>query len=171
MNAQTTQFDDLHLVALPSAVNCTELFVRFSLTEWSLRGLADDAAQAANALVSAAVEGANPDSPGFITVRVRLRGDKFVIEVEDERTDTSTPAPEVANGRTGVAALEDGRRLVWCELALPEGVTASAVPLPRREPKKSHISEQTGDETADIDPEVMERLLSGLSKGTDNQPE
>ena len=39
MNNQTSQVDDLRLVATPSAVNVAEMFVRFSLMEWSLRPL------------------------------------------------------------------------------------------------------------------------------------
>lgn len=171
MNPQTTQVDDLRLVALPSAVNCTELFVRFCLTEWSLRGLSDDAAQAAGQLVSAAVNSADPQAPGFITVRVRVRGDSFVIEVEDEQNGTRATAPDLAAGRTGVVALDGGGKLVWCELPLPAGVTASGVPLPRREPKKSHAAEGQPDASSEIDPAVMERLLSGLSKPPDSQNE
>src|SRR5579885_2638595 len=43
VNVHTTQIDDLQLIALPSAVNCAEMFVRFTVTEWSLRPLADEA--------------------------------------------------------------------------------------------------------------------------------
>lgn len=172
MNAQTTQMDDLHLVALPSAVNCAELFVRFALAEWSLRLLLDEAVQVARQVVVAAVNSADPQSPGLITVRLRLRGDRLVIEVED-RQMVSPPVglPTLASGRTGVTSLEGRGTLVWCELPLPAGVTASAVPLPRREQRRSPAAQQMTDEPAEVDPQVIQRILFGLSQSSDGQTE
>lgn len=170
VNPQTTQVDDLQLIALPSAVNCTDLFAQFTLTEWSLRALKDDAAQTAGKLVQAAVDSADPDSPGFITVRLRLRGDGLVIEVEDQVPHPASKMPSLEGLRTGVEALGGGGKLVWCEMPLPDGVTASAVPLPRREQRKQPASEPN-DETVEVDPQVMQRLLSGLSGTSRDKPE
>ncbi|MCI2420752.1 ATP-binding protein [Saccharopolyspora sp. K220] len=164
MNTQTSQVDDLRLIALPSALNCTEMFVRFSLTEWSLRELIDETTQLAAALVTAAVDSADPDSPGFITVRLRLSGESLVAEVEDEQaTIPPALAPGFAGGRCGATALRGGGTLVWCEVPLPSGVSANAVPLPRRSRKRASQAEHHVEETAEIDPEVIKRLLSGLS--------
>ena len=156
MNAHTAQVDDLRLIALPSAVNCTNLFVRFALTEWSLRPLVDEANEVAGRMVNAAVDGADPKNPGFITIRLRLTGDSLVIEAE---ADARGEAPELGYQRSGVERLPDGRRMSWCQLGLPTGVTANEVPLPRREKKRSYVNE---DETAEVDPEVISRLLTGL---------
>lgn len=165
MNTQTAQVDDLRLIALPSAVNCAELFVRFALTEWSLRSMVDEATQLAAQFVTAAVDSASPDSPGFITVRLRLSGESLVVEVEDEQaTDPPALSPTLAGGHCGATALQGGGTLVWCELALPGGVSANSVPLPRRSPKRSAPAEHPAEETAEIDPEVIKRLLTGLSK-------
>lgn len=165
MNTQTTQFDDLHLVALPSAVNCTDLFVRFSLSEWSLRGLTDEAATVASQLAASVVETADSQDPGLLTVRLRLSGDSLVIEIEDNQPGPSpSTAPEVAHGSAGVVDKDGPGKRIWCELPLPGGVNASEVPLPRRERKKPNASGGASDEMAEVDPEVIERLLTGLNK-------
>ncbi|GAA2775648.1 ATP-binding protein [Saccharopolyspora taberi] len=161
MNAPTAQVDDLRLIALPSAVNCTNLFVRFALTEWSLRPLVDEATAVANRMVSAAIDAADQNNPGFITIRLRLTGDSLVIEAE---ADARGEAPELGYQRSGVEYLADGRRMSWCQLSLPTGVSANEVPLPRREKKRSYVSE---DETAEVDPEVISRLLTGLNRSSE----
>nr|WP_308423988.1 ATP-binding protein [Saccharopolyspora subtropica] len=164
VNTQTAQVDDLRLIALPSAVNCAEMFVRFALAEWSLRELTDETTQLASDLVTAAVDSADPDTPGFLTIRLRLSGESLIIEVEDEQaTIPPALAPGFANGRCGATALRGGGTLVWCEVPLPGGVSATAVPLPRRSRKRTAPAERAAEETAEIDPEVIKRLLSGLS--------
>ncbi|MFR9728409.1 ATP-binding protein [Saccharopolyspora sp. MS10] len=174
MNADTAQVDDLRLIALPTALNCTEIFVRFTLSEWSLRPLADGAAQTTKRMVDAAVQAADPKNPGFLTIRLRLRGDCLVIEVEDETVGIS-PAPlrELEGMRTGVERIGARGHRRWCELALPSGMSASAVPLPRREKRRSPAAEALGDEPDELDPQVMQRLLSGLNNagGGHRKPE
>lgn len=129
---QTAQVDDIRLVALPSAVNCTELFVRFSLTEWSLKEMLDEASDVAKQLVLAVIEKTDPRSPGFVTVRLRLSGDVLLAEVEDDQIGFAhAGAPQVRGKRTGAVPLQWGK-LVWCELPLPEGMSAKSVRLPRR---------------------------------------
>lgn len=168
MNAQTAQVDDLRLIALPSAVNCTDLFVKFTLAEWSLRSLEGHAGDVAGQLVAATLEGADSDNPGFLTVRLRLRGDCLVIEVEDDQPGPMSEAPSIDGARTGVEPLESPGKRLWCEVELPGGVNASSVPLPQRERKRSPAAERMGDETEEVDPEVMQRLLAGLG-GTSPQ--
>jgi hypothetical protein len=172
VNPQTAQVDDLQLVALPSAVNLAEMFVRFTLTEWSLRSLFEDAIHVARQLVAAVVETSDSRSPALITVRLRLRGNWLVIEVADDQT-AQLPAGSitVAGRRAGVVPLPGRGKLVWCELPLPTDVTASAVPLPRRERKRSPAAEALGDEPHEVDPEVMKRLLYGLNRPPDEQAE
>lgn len=170
MNAHTTQVDDLQLIAQPSAVNCADLFVRFSLAEWSLRPLADEASEVARQLVSAAVDSADSRSPGFITVRLRLRGDGLVIEVEDDQPASGAEPPTVPGRRTDVMRMGHGK-LVWCELPLPGGVSASAVRLPQRERRRSPAAERAANEAPEVDPHVMERILAGLSRSTEGRAE
>lgn len=165
MNAETAQVDDLRLVALPSAVNCADLFARFTLAEWSLRRMADDAAHTVTQLVTSIVDNADSRSSGFVVVRLRLHGDRLVIEVEHDQSERS-PAlpPALADVHTGTVPLQDRGTLVRCELPLPEGTTASDIPLPRRDTTKSRTPEQATDAADDVDPQLMQRLLSGLTR-------
>lgn len=187
MNQQTAQVDDLRLVALPSAVNCTELFVRFSLTEWSLAELIGETADAARRLVAAVIEQTNTRAPGFVTVRLRLSGDALLVEVEDDQVALAhTPAPQVPGKRTGAVPLDGRGKLVWCELPLPAGMSATSVRLPRRGDRRvpmtnpvraqfpeslhtpeapppiggRHAQEQPGP----IDPDLVDRVLVGLKR-------
>jgi hypothetical protein len=166
VSSHTAQVDDLQLIALPSAVNCADLFVRFSISEWSLAPLRDDAVQTTCQMVAAAVDSADTQSPGMITVRLRLAGDVLVVEVEDENPTPPAPSPALEGKRNGIVTKGRGR-LAWCELPLPNGVTASAVPLPRRERKKSAAAQQLSEENAEVDAQVMRRVLSALNRGAE----
>lgn len=171
MDPQTTQVDDLKLVALPTAVNCADMFVRFALREWNLRQLQDETSHVACELVANVVERNTEAVPGFLTLRLRLHGDCLVVEVED--TEVLPPVvPETLAGRKGGAmANPAGGNLMWCEVALPTGVDASAVPLPRRERRKPPTSSPQGqEEAADVDDEFFERLLSKLHRPAEPPP-
>lgn len=163
MNPQTTQVDDLRLVALPTAVNCADMFVTFALTEWSLRQLQDQASFIARELVKSTVDRNQTAVPGFITLRLRVQGDYLIIDVEDASLLPPVVPQTLAGRQAGVMSLPGGGNLVWCELALPTGMSASAVPLPRRERRKPPASAGPADpEQADVDDEFFERLLSKL---------
>jgi hypothetical protein len=163
VNARTEQVDDLQLVALPSAVNCAELFARFSLAEWSLRPMQDEAAHVLGNLVASVVDTANHRVPRFITLRLRLSGNMLILEVEiDPYAPKPAPTNALKGRHAGILQLDDGCTLLWCEMPLPTGMTASAVPLPRREPRRSPAAEGLPPEATEVDPQVMERLLYGL---------
>ena len=167
MQDQTAQVDDLRLVALPSAVNCAELFVRFTLTEWHVPQMVDDVRETAKKLVQAVISTVDEDAdPTMITVRLRLRGNTVVIEIQDDRSTPKLVVPRsVGNKASGVETLSRGRQLLWCELPLPTGMDATVVPLPRRgttraaKPRKSEI-----DEAVDLNSDVMQRILDGLRR-------
>ena len=164
MTDRTEQMDDLQLVALPSAVGCTEMFVRFSLTEWKLRSMRDNAAAAAGRLAQAVVDAAEPGSPGMITARVRLSGGNLVIEVESSRPARAPSAP--AGGRCGADDLGPGRHMLWLTMPLPGGMDAGAVPLPRRQRRPSPEAARLAAEEeagAPPDPDVLGRILYGLN--------
>ncbi|HEY0806737.1 MAG TPA: ATP-binding protein [Pseudonocardiaceae bacterium] len=161
----TTQVDDITLVALPTAVNCAELFVRFALTEWSLRDMLDDSTKVARDLVSAIVAVTDRKRPCLIQVRARLHSECLVIEVVSPRT---APIAVAAGRRVEVVALRGQGQLAWCELPLPGGMAASSVPLPRRHHRRA--AEPTEDamtelgHTSDVDEDVMRRILYGLNR-------
>lgn len=167
MQDQTAQVDDLRLVALPSAVNCAELFVRFTLTEWHVPQIIDDARETAKRMVQAVIATVDEDAdPTMITVRLRLRGNTTVVEVQDDRPAPKLVVPRsLTNKRAGVETLPRGAQLIWCEIPLPGGMDATVVPLPRRgttraaPPRKSEI-----DEAVDLNNDVMQRILDGLRR-------
>lgn len=177
MNPETTQMDDIRLVALPTAVNCAELFVRFALTEWSLRALLDEASDVVRELTDAAVEVSDQQRPPFITVRARVQSDRLIIEVESSHRTRPPTELDGPNGwRAGVVELRGRRQLAWCELPLPGGMDASSVPLPRRRHHRSAgpVPDQPSMEpqaTADVDENVMRRILFGLGGDADGRGE
>ncbi|PXY22299.1 ATP-binding protein [Prauserella muralis] len=177
MNSQTAQVDDLRLVALPSAVNCTDMFVHFSLIEWSLADMRDDAVDAARQLVEAVVDSTDSRAPGFVTVRLRIAGECLVVEVEDDQVARAhSGAPRLEGRRTGAVPLEGRGKLVWCELPLPTGVTADSVRLPHRGERRRQVPEpapeqarppqpqQHGRHQAGPDPDLVDRVLVGLKR-------
>jgi hypothetical protein len=179
VNPETSQIDDIQLVALPTAVNCAELFVRFALTEWSLKAMLDEASDVARELTEAAVEAADQQRPSLITVRARVHSDRLVVEVESLHP---TRPPTNLNGlngwRAGVVALRGRSQLAWCELPLPTGMDASSVPLPRRHHRRA--AEPVPDATApladlrhtsDVDEDVMRRILFGLNRPGEGSPQ
>ncbi|TNC25363.1 hypothetical protein [Amycolatopsis alkalitolerans] len=165
MIGQTTQVDDLRLVALPSAVNCAEMFVRFALAEWRLRELIGEATRIARHLVSSSVNATKSAVPRFLTVRLRLHGDALVIELDDDLTGEP---PELAGAQINAVTLPGSRRNVWSELPLPTGMSAAAVPLPQRAPNRApapaieHTAEQP---RVDADSQILQRVLYGLNRG------
>lgn len=167
MQDQTAQVDDLRLVALPSAVNCAELFVRFTLTEWHVPQIIDDVRETAKrmvlAVIATVVEGSDPT---MITIRLRLRGSTVVVELQDDRSSPRLVVPRSLAGKvSGIETLSRGRQLIWCELSLPTGMDATVVPLPRRgttratKPRSKEI-----DEAVDLNNDVMQRILDGLRR-------
>ncbi|MFE3780781.1 ATP-binding protein, partial [Amycolatopsis sp. NPDC059090] len=127
MSTRTTQVDDLRLVAQPSAVPCTELFVRLILTDWSLMPMLDQVTNAAVRLVGDVVDQSSPSAPAFVTVRLQLRGDRLVIEVDDDLVAPTPPRDE----RIGVRPGERGGRTTGWVQALTGGGWGGPVALPR----------------------------------------
>ncbi len=178
VNPEATQIDDIKLVALPTAVNCAEMFVRFALSEWSLKVMLDEATDVVRELTAAAVEAADQRIPALITVRARVHGDRLVVEVE---CPCKTRPPTNLNGpngwRAGVVAVRHGQ-LAWCELPLPGGMDASAVPLPRRHHRRAPVQQAREEEppqdlrhASDVNEEVMRRILFGLNRTNDGHVE
>lgn len=154
--------DDIRLVAQPSALPVTELFVRLILTDWSLLPMLEQVTATAKRLVGAVVDASDPKAPAFVTVRLRLHAEVLSIEVDDDvpgRPDT----PARAGERQGVAPADGGGRTTWCELPLPGGMTARQVRLPRRQDRRTLVDEPVSGDPVAADPEVLERLLTRLS--------
>ncbi|ADJ47605.1 hypothetical protein AMES_5780 [Amycolatopsis mediterranei S699] len=162
MSAHTSQMDDIRLVAQPSALPVTELFVRLILTDWSLLPMLEQVTATARRLVEAVVDASDPKAPAFVTLRLRLRAEVLSIEVDDDIP--GRPDPQARPGeRLGVEPADGGGRTTWCELPLPGGMTARQVRLPRRQDRRTLVDEPVSGDPVAADPEVLERLLTRLS--------
>jgi hypothetical protein len=162
MNDRTEQVDDLQLVAMPSAIGCADLFIRFSLAEWSLHEMRDIGAHAARTLATAVVAAADQSTPSMITARVRLTGGDLIFEIESQQPVPTPAIPGVM--RVGSTQVGPGRYVVWCALPLPAGMSAAAVPLPRRQRRPSQAAQSAPvEEPSTTDPAVMRRILFGLN--------
>ncbi|MFE3780782.1 hypothetical protein ACFXPA_21730, partial [Amycolatopsis sp. NPDC059090] len=63
----------------------------------------------------------------------------------------------------GVPPGERGGSTTCCELALPGGISAGQVRLPRRGDRRTLVDEPVSGEPVTADPQVLERLLNRLS--------
>lgn len=175
MRDQTVQVDDLKLVTLPSAVNCADLFVRFTLAEWRVQSMIPDVRAATKLLVERVIRGSNAKStPTMMLFRIRLSGSHLTVEIEDDRNVPLTVPAELAGPNAGATTLSSGKQLIWCELPLPSGMDATVVPLPRRGTTRAAAAAAPPPaEIADADdfsPAVMERILDGLRRDRGEQP-
>jgi len=168
VNTETSQVDDLHLVALPSAVNCAGMFVRFTLSEWSLKSMYEDVVRTVNHRVATIVDATDSRFPGFIMVRLRVSGGYLVSEVEDDMIAKLPAGPLPIGVEMDVAPLTGRGNLMRSELPLPGGLTARAVALPRRGARRSLIEEQPETERGLVEPEVLQRVLSSLNQWSGN---
>jgi hypothetical protein len=175
---QTVQVDDLKLVALPSAINCADLFVRFTLVEWRVESMVPDVRRAAEALITAVVGTKAKDkkaTPTMLLFRLRLSGNTLAIEIEDDRQTPTLIVPRSLTGpNSGVTMLSTGKQLIWTEVPLPKGMDATVVPLPRRGTTRAAAAaapppaEIAGAD--DLSPDVMERILEGLRRDHGDPP-
>jgi hypothetical protein len=174
---QTVQVDDLKLVALPSAVNCADLFVRFTLVEWRVESMVPDVRRTTEALIKAVV-GDNTNkkaTPTMLLFRLRLSGNCLAIEIEDDRQTPTLVVPRsIAGPNSGTTMLSTGKQLIWAEVPLPKGMDATVVPLPRRGTTRAAAAaapppaEIAGAD--DLSPDVMERILEGLRRDHGDPP-
>lgn len=161
VNTETSQVDDLRLVAVRSAVSCAALFVRFTVSEWSLPSMLDDVSRVVVNRVSAIVENSDPGVPGFITLRLGLRGGSFLVEIEDDLNGNLSAGSSLRGVQTVVIPRVGRGNLLRSELALPSGLSAS---LPRRGARRSLVDEQMEGEPSAVEPAVLQRVLSSLSQ-------
>ena len=162
MSGRISQMEDLRLVGEPSARLVTELFVQLMVTDWSLRPVLKQATAVALRLVGAVIDAGDPAAPPFLTLRLMLRDELMVIEVEDELPMLAAPQPGPGE-RVGVRPRAAGGRTTWCELPLPAGLNARQVRLPQRGARRTLVDEPASGEPVAVEPAMLGRLLAGLS--------
>jgi hypothetical protein len=152
-------YSDLHLAAVPTAVGCAQLFVKYTLGSWRLDELTEPVSQIVTELVTRAVfttgiadhdpRWAELDELKLITVRLLVIEQLFVVEVADADPafggDGEKPLVVVPSlcKRWSYYAPKVGGKVIWGELLLdssaPSGFdqTLEIVrPLPRRVPRR-----------------------------------
>lgn len=173
-------FDDLGLVALPTAISCARMFTQYTLTTWGVSPFVlGDALIVARELVSLAVRDTGVldedmrwselDHLNRIVVRLFGFSRHIVIEVWDAAQepavlppDDSTKLPtglhlvDVTAYRWASTASPRGR-LTWAELPVHDR-TDSGLPIRRRQPRA--VPEQQAPPAS---VELLRRVRDGLN--------
>lgn len=171
-------FDDLGLVALPTAVNCARLFTKYTFDKWDVPAIVvADALMIVGELVALAVQdtGVSSDVPWseldhLNSVVVRLLGFRrhVVIEVWDAATEPGSvpdePTDEDPRGldlvdvvaRRWASTASPRGRLTWAEIAVYDH-TESGLQIRRRTSAAKRAPVEYEE-----DPELLRRVRDGL---------
>jgi hypothetical protein len=167
---------ELVLVAIPSAVTCARLLVRYVARRWRLdRSCEKQLGVAAEALVRHGVVTAGcqdeparsygvPETPCLIVFRLYLTPRDVVAEVWDSGTEVPEPFPAIDAEDCGCDLPRRGMRVMWCAVRLGiaahdiEVRTAAGIPRRQRLPGPTRAS------VAMRDPTLLQRILNGLQK-------
>ena len=172
----------IDLVALPSAVTVTQLFIRSTLRRWRASLITYDAEAVVTELVKLSVRASNPakdwlawDALDYIVVRLVGYERSIVVEVWDTVTETAHLDDDQAAAYATVLELVDARakdwgtdstprgRLAWAELGVYERTTSG---LPVRTPKlvaSPRPPAGTLEETA-YDLDLLRRVRDGIER-------
>lgn len=175
--------DQLTLAALLTAVGCSRMFAKLTLTKWGAERILDDALLVVSELVTNAVKATGITDPeprwselkklNLISVRIVGLEDSIVFEVWDaspEEPTVKTAELDDEGGR-GLDLVEHlvkrwgsypsrGGKVVWAELPV-HPATNGGLPRRRRSPRST--TQPAGEEEPPIpDPALLERVLVGL---------
>lgn len=173
----------LTLVALPSAVSCAQIFVRYNLGEWDIDSADIEVVELlVSELVTSAVEkrekagspATHPDAPSsLIAIRMRITRPMVVVEIWDSSATASTDSFD-AGGRHSLLRMRSmstpvnyyrpgrGGMTAWFELNICGAVSdtnAGRPALPRRTRSREPVRQP-----APIAPDLalLTRVLEGL---------
>jgi hypothetical protein len=172
-------FDDLGLVALPTAVSCARMFAEYTLTKWGASTfVVADALVIIGELVTLSVQdtGVADDTVRWseleqlnrVVVRFLGFARHVVIEVWDTAPEpavlpddglgklpTGLHLVDVTANKWGSIASPQGR-LTWAEIAVYDR-TESGLPIRRRQPRSQPVTPAPL-----LDEEVLRRVREGL---------
>lgn len=178
MDEMPRLFDDLGLVALPTAVSCSRMFVKYTLDNWKASAFVmADAVMIVDELVTLAVQEtgivddvvawSELDYVNRIVVRLLGFPRHIVIEVWDAAHEPAVLSDEEPNtlptglhlvdvtaGRWGSSASPRGR-LTWAEIAVYDRAE-SGLPIRRRR-QSVHV-----EPAEQVDEELLRRVRDGL---------
>ncbi|WP_177242822.1 hypothetical protein [Amycolatopsis marina] len=165
----------LTLVAIPTAMTCSQLLVDSAALRWHLsQNIADVIREVVEVLVAHAiattgdihgyVDELHPVS--FLVVRLHRWPRSLVVEVWDSVTEPpevllATPPPSLAHQEWGYQ-FHAGRRLIWCTLPIRRMANDDTIRLPRQLPHRIPQQQGTRPPAAIPDPGLMHRVLEGL---------
>lgn len=179
MTERPRLFDDLGLVALPTAVGCARLFTQYTLGNWQVPAVVvADAVTIAGELVALSVEETGPprdkvrwselDHLSRIVVRLLGFSRHVMIEVWDTATEPANITEPLPAGTPRGLDLVDVVARRWASTTSPQGrltcaavdlydQTQSGLPIRRR----TRTAHQTPLDH-DIEPELFRRVREGL---------
>jgi hypothetical protein len=182
MTERPCLFDDLGLVALPTALSCARMFTQYTLSNWQVSaGVVADAMTIVGELVALSVEETGPpgdevrwselDHLNRIVVRLLGFSQHVVIEVWDAATQPARiTEPPPAGAPRGLDLVDVVARR-WASTTSPQGrLTWAAVDvydhtesgLPVRTGRPSAAYSGPGVPAADL--ELLRQLQSGLNR-------
>lgn len=175
--------DRLTLAAMLSAVSCSRMFVKLTLTKWGAVRILDDALLIVSELVTNAVKATGITDPepnwsalqqlNIVTVRIVGLEDSIVFEVWDASPEEPTVKEAALDdeGGRGLDLVEHlakrwgsyphrGGKVVWAELPVH---TTTPGGLPRRRRSSGSKQQPAGEEEPPVpDPKLLKRVLVGL---------
>jgi len=171
--------DRLKLAALPTAVGCSKLFIKYTLDAWQLGHLIEAAELLISELVTSAVKATGITEPNprwtelddlkLIAIRLRRTETSIFIEVWD-----SEPTPPVIPARVGhqwhYYHPQRGGKVVWCELPILSPRledTQQMRPVLERRVRRP-VPPSVKPVHAIEDPDLLRRVLEGLKRLGDN---
>jgi hypothetical protein len=184
MHEKPRLFDDLGLVALPTAVSCGRLFTQYTLTNWKVSPfVVADAAVIAGELVALAVQETGVagddlrwselDHLNRVTLRLLGFPRHIVIEVWDAATaPAGLPEVDPDNDPQGLhlvdvtanrwaSTMQPRSRLTWAELLVYPHTESG---LPVRRPSEHVHPRPSGQGHVEHDDELLRRVLDGLHR-------
>lgn len=166
------RFDDLGLVALPTAITCARTFVRATLERWQAPAVVvADAVVIAGELVMLSVQ----DAARLSDIRVRLSGfarhitvevwdmGRVPVVVSEEPSATPLRGIDLVDrlARRWASGWYAETRITWAEVAV-YAVTASGLAIrPRRAGGRPSVGHGTG---SPIEAELLGRVRDGLGR-------
>ena len=178
MSEQPRFFDSIDLVALPSAITVTRLFIGSTLHRWNAGFIEPEAQLVAGELVKHAVEGSKvptdwqqADRLDYVVVRLLGYERSIVLQVWDTITDPAEPSDEdqgadqsdmelvEAHAKRWGLRMHRGGRMAWAELDMYTKAGLPRRPKLRPNPRPSSTLEQT---IHDLD--LLRRVRDGIER-------
>lgn len=163
---------ELVLVAVPSAITCEQLLVKFAAGKWQLDGACErELGSVAEVLMDHAVTAASKrpaskhlhhESLSLVDFRLLLTPRTIVVEVWDSSTEAPNPFPVSTAEDGGYDFPGRGRRVMWCAVRTRLAQEGAGLDAPAGIPRRERLQGPARASVAMQDPQLLQRVLSGL---------